>query len=288
MLGKRNMSGLNHVILAITFFILLLSSTTLKAGKVDTLSLYSSAMKKDMKFIVVEPSTTIPDGGFPVVYLLHGMGGTYNLWITKVPALQDAADRFNCIIVCPDGGRTTLYFNNPLDSTYRFESHFIKELIPYVDSHYPTAKDRKFRSIAGLSMGGFGSLFMASNYPELFASAGSMSGALMVDPIARSIIAKSADKTIDSSCCQINWNKLKEYNSGDTSSANTIALALECGTEDYLLAANRSAHRRLTDLKIAHDYTERPGRHNWFYWENAIDYQLLFFRKRWNRFKQDQ
>lgn len=262
----------------------ILSAGTAQAGKVDTLSLYSAAMKKDMKFIVVEPAAKAPQGGFPVVYLLHGMGGTYNLWITKVPALQEAADRFNCLIICPDGGRTTLYFNNPLDSSYRFESHFIKELIPYIDSHYPSSKDRKFRAIAGLSMGGFGSLFMASHYPELFAAAGSMSGALMVDPIAKSILAKNADKSIDSSCCQINWNKLKEYNTADSSAKYTIALALECGTEDYLLAANRSAHKRLTDLKIAHDYTERPGRHNWFYWENAIDYQLLFFRKRWNQY----
>ncbi len=269
--------------------VLLFLQSSLMAGKVDTLSLYSPAMKKDMKFIVVQPVTKAPEKGFPVLYLLHGMGGSYNLWITKVPELQAAADRYNCLIVCPDGGRTTLYFNNPLDSSYRFESHFIRELIPYIDKKYPTAKDRRFRAVAGLSMGGFGALFMASHYPELFAAAGSMSGALMVDPIAKSIIARAGDKSVDTSCCQINWDKLKEFNAGDTTLKETIALTLECGTDDYLLMANRSANRRLTEMKIAHDYTERPGRHNWEYWQNAIDYQLLFFRKRWDKFtQQDQ
>jgi enterochelin esterase-like enzyme len=242
-------------------------------------------MKKEMKFIVVEPANKAPQKGFPVLYLLHGMGGSYDLWINKVPALQAAADRFNCLIVCPDGGRTTLYFNNPLDSSYRFESHFIRELIPYIDKNYPTAKDRRYRAVAGLSMGGFGALFMASHYPELFAAAGSMSGALMVDPIAKSIIARSGDKTVDTSCCQINWNRLKDFNTADTTLKETIALALECGIDDYLLMANRAAHKRLSEMKIAHDYTERPGRHNWDYWQNAIDFQLLFFRKQWDRFE---
>ncbi len=265
-----------------TSLILLLSLSAL-AGKVDTLSVYSPAMKKDMKFIVVEPAGIPPARGFPVVYLLHGMGGNYNLWITKVPELQEAADRYNCLIVCPDGGRTTLYFNNPLDSNYRFESYFINELIPYIDHHYASAKERNFRAVAGLSMGGFGALFMASKYPEMFASAGSMSGALMVAPIAKAIIAKNSSEKIDTACCQINWENLKKYNTGDSTLKQTIALTLECGTEDYLLQVNRSAHKRLTEMKIAHDYTERPGRHTWDYWQNAIDYQLLFFKKRWDK-----
>lgn len=276
---------ISYCIRSLFIIAVLFQPAFLFAGKVDTLSLYSPAMKKEMKFIVVEPSSKSPQKGFPVLYLLHGMGGSYDLWINKVPALQAAADRFNCLIVCPDGGRTTLYFNNPLDSSYRFESHFIKELIPYIDKTYPTAKNRRYRAVAGLSMGGFGALFMASHYPELFAAAGSMSGALMVDPIAKSIIARSGDKTVDTSCCQINWDRLKEFNTADTSLKETIALALECGIDDYLLMANRAAHKRLSDMKIAHDYTERPGRHNWDYWQNAIDFQLLFFRKQWDRFE---
>ncbi|MBC6492363.1 alpha/beta hydrolase [Flavihumibacter stibioxidans] len=253
-----------------------------RAGKIDTLSIYSAAMKKDMKAIVIKPSSQPPSQGYPVLYLLHGMGGAYNLWITKVPELQQAADRYGCMIICPDGGRMTLYFDNPIDSSYRFESHFIKELIPYIDANFPTAKDRRFRAIAGLSMGGFGSFFMASKYPELFAAAGSMSGALNVDNISKTVLARNNASMADSSCCSINWNNLQKHNSGDSISGQKLALAMECGLDDYLLPVNRSVHRKLMELRVAHDYTERPGRHDWNYWQNAIDYQLLFFRKRWD------
>lgn len=258
------------------------------SGRVDTLSIQSQAMKKPMKFVVIQPSVQAPEGGFPVVYLLHGMGGRYDLWVTKVPQLQSAADRYGCLIVCPDGGRQTFYFNNPFDSSYRFETHFVQELIPYIDQHYPTNKDRKFRAISGLSMGGFGALFLASRHPALFAAAGSMSGALLVDNMTKTILAKNGRPASDTACCAIDWNRLQAYSSSDSTRTQTIALSLECGTEDYLLSANRAARKKLIDLKIAHEYTERPGKHTWDYWQNAVDYQLLFFRKRWDSFLQNQ
>ena len=266
----------------ISIFLLVLSFSRSWAGKIDTLSIYSTAMKKEMKAIVIKPLAPPPPQGYPVVYLLHGMGGTYNLWITKVPELQDAADRYGCMVVCPDGGKMTLYFDNPLDPGYRFESHFIKELIPYVETHFPASKDRRFRAVAGLSMGGFGAFFMAGKYPELFSSAGSMSGALNTDKIARAILAKSGENPADSSCCSINWENLRKHNLSDSLSEQKLALTLECGLDDYLLPANREMRKKLLELNIAHEYSERPGRHDWNYWKNAIDYQLLFFRKRWD------
>lgn len=261
---------------------LLFSFSQAWAGKIDTLSIYSSAMKKEMKAIVIKPLAPPPPQGYPVVYLLHGMGGTYNLWITKVPELQDAADRYGCMVVCPDGGKMTLYFDNPLDPGYRFESHFIKELIPYIDTHFPVSTDRRFRAVAGLSMGGFGAFFMAGKYPELFSSAGSMSGALNTDKIARAILARNGENPADSSCCSINWENLRKHNLSDSLSDQKLALVMECGLDDYLLSANREVRKKLLDLHIAHEYSERPGRHDWNYWKNAIDYQLLFFRKRWD------
>lgn len=265
--------------------LLLFSANELMAGTVDTIKVYSSSMKKEMKCVVIKPDIAATSSKLPVVYLLHGMGGNYKLWIDKVPGLQELSDRYGCLIVCPDGGRTTLYFNNPLDSMYRFESYFIKELIPYINTHYSVADEREFRAVAGLSMGGFGALFMASHYPNLFAAAGSMSGALMVGGISKSVLSRKPDVIADTTCCEIKWDVFRSYNSSDSTGKPTIALALECGYDDYLLAANRSARSKLLELKVAHDYTERPGRHTWDYWKNAIDYQLMFFRKRWDSYQ---
>jgi enterochelin esterase-like enzyme len=58
-----------------------------------------------------------------------------------------------------------------------------------------------------------------------------------------------------------------------------ISIIFDCGTEDFFLDVNRRFHKKLLDLKINHDYTERPGDHNSDYWKNSIDYQLLFFKK---------
>jgi len=86
------------------------------------------------------------------------------------------ADRYGAIIVTPDGGVDSWYFDSPVDPTYRYETFVTQELIPYIDKLYKTVADRSGRAIAGLSMGGHGALYLAIRHQELFAAAGSMSG----------------------------------------------------------------------------------------------------------------
>lgn len=242
------------------------------AAAVDTIAFRSTAMKKQMKAVIIRPAAKPPAGGFPVVYLLHGFGGNFAQWITKVPALPALAEEYGCVIVCPDGGRMTLYFDNPLDSAYHFESYFLQELIPYVESNYAVSRKRDYRAVAGLSMGGFGAFFFASRRPDKFAAAVSLSGAMNVDKLAK--YSNKARSGVDSTCCSIQWKQFVEKDS--------VALSMECGIDDYLIGANRDMHRLLVQSKVPHDYTERPGKHDWLYWENAIPYQLLFLRRYWN------
>ncbi len=239
---------------------------------VDTIRFMSVAMRKEMKAVVIRPASVPPAGGFPVLYLLHGFGGNFAQWISKVPELPALAEQYGCVIVCPDGGRMTLYFDNPVDSSYHFESYLVKELIPYVEAHYTVNTDRRYRAIGGLSMGGFGAFFFASRHPVLFAAAFSLSGAMNVDKLAR--YSTKARSGADSTCCSIQWKQLL--------SKDSVALSMECGTGDYLIGANRETHRQLVEANIVHDYTERPGKHDWHYWQNALPYQLLFLRRGWN------
>ncbi len=258
------------------FFVLgLLLTATLPAGaaSIDTVKFFSKLLQREIPSLVIRPARPPQPQGLPVVYVLHGFGGNYALWEEKVPALTSLADQYNCLVVCPDGGRMTLYFDNPIDSNYRFESWFMGELLPYIETHFPVAHDRQFRAICGNSMGGFGALFLASRHPETFSAAGSMSGVLNLENMAKySILAK---KQVDADCCSINWKNL--------GGSLPVALSIECGREDYLLAASRAAHNRLDEMGIAHDYTERPGKHEWSYWDNAIRYQFLFFSQHWEK-----
>ncbi len=59
----------------------------------------------------------------------------------------------------------------------------------------------------------------------------------------------------------------------------SLALMIDCGTEDFFFAVNEKLHAELTYRNIPHDYITRPGAHNWAYWSNAIGYQLLFMHR---------
>jgi S-formylglutathione hydrolase FrmB len=260
---------------------LLFLSYTGFSGSVDTVKVFSNAMNRSISSVIIQPALKEKGRIFPVLYLLHGFGGNFALWINKVPELQQLADKYRCIIVCPDAGRATLYFDNPLDSSSKFETYFIKELIPFVEKHYNVSRERKFRAICGLSMGGFGAFYLASRYTDMFYSAGSMSGMLDLGPFAKN--AALNKRIPDSTCCTINWEKFKPLADTDSLEKLSTQLIMDCGLEDYLLPVNRHVHKMMMDLKIPHDYTERPGRHEWDYWKNAIEYQLLFFRKIWDR-----
>lgn len=152
------------------------------AGKVDTISIYSKAMKKDISCVVILPSAyKKKKNKFPVLYLLHGYSGNYGDWIKKVPQIEKFADDYKMMIVCPDGGYSSWYFDSPVDSAFRYETHVAIEVPDYIDAHYRTIPDARHRAITGLSMGGHGSLYLALRHPNRFGAAGSMSGGVDIN-----------------------------------------------------------------------------------------------------------
>ena len=134
---------------------------------VDTVSIYSKAMQKEFKCVVIQPAIA-QDKPFraPVVYLLHGYSGKYSNWITLVPQLKEYADEYKLMIVCPDGAYGSWYFDSPIDSSMKYETYIGKEVPDYIDAHYSTIRDRKARAITGLSMGGHGGLFLGFRHPD--------------------------------------------------------------------------------------------------------------------------
>jgi|SRR5450759_5197606 len=109
-----------------------------------------------------------------------------NDWITKVPAIKEYADQYQLMIVCPDGGFTSWYFDSPVDSTIKYETYISRELIAAIDTKYHTIKDKKGRAITGLSMGGHGAFYLAFRHQDVWGAAGSMSGGLDIRPFPNS------------------------------------------------------------------------------------------------------
>ena len=243
------------------------------AAIVDTVITYSPSMKKNIKAVVITPDNYAAKNAFPVVYLLHGHGGNYADWITKAKGFEKAADLYQLIIVCPDGNNSW-YWDSPVDSSYKYETYIAKELVNWVDANYKTIKDRKGRGITGLSMGGHGGLYLSLNHQDVFGAGGSMSGGVDIRPFPNNWdialrLGKFSDKPET-------WEKYTVVNLLHLYKPNSIALIIDCGTDDFFFTVNEHLHQQLLYRNIAHEYIVRPGAHNWSYWINAVQYQLLF------------
>lgn len=252
-------------------------STFLFAANVDTASIYSNSMHKNVRCVVVTPNSYEKgQAHYPVVYLLHGYSGNYSDWTKNTHGVvQAVADLLNLVVVCPDGAFGSWYFDSPVDTSFKYETNVAIEIPAYIDAHYRTVANRKGRAITGLSMGGHGGLFLGIRHKDLFGAAGSMSGGVDFTPFPKNWdIAKRLGEY---STHQDTWNNLTVLHAVDSLKNGELSIAFECGVDDFFINVNRSLHQKLLDKKIAHDYSERPGQHNWEYWTNAVKYQLLYF-----------
>lgn len=246
------------------------------AVKVDTLEVFSAAMNKKIKTVVATPDSYSSTKQFPVVYLLHGYSGNYANWI-NMKGVSECADLYNMIVVCPDGGFGSWYWDSPVDPAFRYETFVADELIKWVDKNYATIKSAKGRAITGLSMGGHGALYLAIKHPDVFGAAGSMSGGVDIRPFPNNWdMAKRLGKY---SQYPERWEKNTVINMLHLIEPNTLSIIIDCGTEDFFFKVNEALHEKMLLRNIPHDYITRPGSHNTQYWANAVYYQLMFMNK---------
>ena len=262
---------------------LLLLTLTAQASRVDTVEIYSPSMHKSIPCIVITPQGYSLQGNpYPTLYLLHGYSGHFASWLKDAPQLRQHADEYQMLIVCPDGGYDSWYLDSPVDSTVRYNTHITREVVPFIDYYYHTRREREGRAIAGLSMGGHGALSLAFRHPDLFGAAGSMAGGLDLQPFRKNdwdlegVLGNPVQHWE-------NWKNNSVVNLIPLIEGVPMDLILDCGDGDFFLKANRKMHNRLLKAGIPHEYTERPGEHNGDYWGNAVDYQVLFFHKFFER-----
>lgn len=262
----------------ILFSLLLCCSVSLWSARVDTVTVHSNCMSKQIETVVIIPSA--PARSLPVLYLLHGHGGNAHTWLAVKPELPELADRMGMMIVCPDGD-TSWYWDSPIDSAYRYETFISRELIAYVDSHFPTRPVREARAITGLSMGGHGALWNAIRHKDVFGAAGSTSGGVDIRPFPKSWNMAQRLGTLEEHPDV--WDAHTVIMQLDKLTNKELALIIDCGEDDFFLQVNQEFHKQLLKRGIEHDFITRPGAHNWKYWNNSIDYQLLFFQKYFNQ-----
>lgn len=249
-----------------------------QAARVDTVMVKSRSMNKDVQVLYVVPDKAVGNESVacPVIYLLHGYGGNATTWMGIKTNLPEIADAKGIIFVCPDG-KNSWYWDSPKNSDYRYETFVSSELVSYTDANYATIPQKKGRAITGLSMGGHGALWVAIRHKDAFGAAGSTSGGVDIRPfptnwqMARQLGEYAANRSV--------WDSHTVINQIDKIQDGDLALIIDCGEQDFFLEVNKDLHKRLLARNISHDFTTRPGTHNGHYWNNSIDYQILFFDK---------
>lgn len=258
------------------FLLLALLSAALPAvaARVDTTAVYSNAMKRDVAVSVIVPEGCNPER-FPTVYLLPGYGDNHlRGWLGKTD-VRKMVDCTRVIAVVPDP-QDGWYFDSPVNPEYKYETFITAELISYIDGHYPTIADRRHRAVTGLSMGGHGALYLSIRHQDLFSAAGSMSGGVDITKFPENWKIKTLlgeEKDYPN-----RWAENSVMGQLPLLSDGALRLIVDCGTEDFFFEVNCALHRALAEKKIAHEFTTRPGKHNWAYWQRSLRDHLLFFR----------
>jgi len=259
---------------------------------VETIQFKSKLIGATLPYSVVLPTTYKLEGHdilrYPVLYLLHGLAGHYDNWLSKTK-LKDYAAQYQIIIVTPEGN-DSWYTDSATVPTDKYESYIMQELIPDVESRYRAIRTREGRAIAGLSMGGYGALKFAVKYPDKFAFAASISGALDA--------AQRTDANPKNVWSFLRPSIMQTYGAPDNPvrAANDLHklfrelpaerivslpfLYLDCGTEDGFLATNRELAAILLERKIPHEFRELPGKHDWAYWDSQVQEVLRIARRK--------
>lgn len=212
---------------------------------------------------------------FPVVFLLHGLTGHYNNW-SELTKLAESVFAKRLIVVMPEGGNGW-YTDSFSVQTEKWESYIVQELIPDVEKKFGAWSHRNMRAIAGLSMGGYGSIKFGLKYPEKFVIVGSFSGALGAASFTEKVIPGAIGRSIDGIFGPVGSDARKSNDIFEIVRSLTPEktkvlpfIYLDCGTEDFLFQNNRDFVNILVEKRVPHEYRQLPGSHDWKYWDQQV------------------
>lgn len=285
---------MKKAILLSTCCFAIMVSAVAQTGKVfDNLSMTSKILKGERKFAVyLPPDYDTSERSYPVLYLLHGAGDDQTGWVQfgEVLRITDNAIKDGSatpmVIVMPDaytGQRG--YFNQ---GDWRYEDFFFKELLPHVEQKYRIKSEKRYRAVAGLSMGGGGSFMYALHHPELFSSACPLSayiGPLTIEDFKAQISKGDqnySEKEIQEYFEQHNALSLIESVPADA--VKSVRWFIDCGDDDFLFEGNSLVHIAMKKKEIPHEYRVRDGGHTWTYWRESLPKVLEFVSQAFHQY----
>jgi enterochelin esterase-like enzyme len=236
-------------------------------GKIDTLTYFSSTVGNDRKTLVYTPPGYSRSKKYPVLYLLHGIGGDEKEWLNNgqpqviLDNLYAEGKLSEMIVIMPNGramkndrAEGNIFDPEKVEAFGTFERDLTQDLIPCIEKEFNLLTDRENRALAGLSMGGGQSLNFGLKHLNLFAWVGGFSSA----PNTKMPEELIPDPTLAKEKLRLLW--------------------ISCGDEDRLLNITQRTHEYLKENHIPHIYYIGPGGHDFKVWKNDLFLfsQLLF------------
>lgn len=238
-----------------------------------TVNMISYTLGRTVDITVIIPTVTIPEsfnlmmGGpapshvikdkYPVLYLLHGMGNNHAQWTGYANAELYAEERQIAIVMA--SGENKAYKKAPDGDD--FFTFFAEELPEFITNMFPVSEKPEDTYIAGLSMGGYGSLLHGLSHPERFAAIGSFSGAvhgMTMDPSE----IKEDDSEYPSYLMKKNIAEGKAI----------PAMYIACGAKDFLYEANKAFRDEAKECGVDVTWVELPEYgHEWRFWNIQIE-----------------
>lgn len=237
---------------------------------------FSAALNRNMPYRVFLPAKLPSGKKLPVVYLLHGNGGSYTNWSNYSDVARYAApdgSSAGLILVMPEGD-SSYYMNAAEKPEDKYEDYLTRDLIADVEARFSAAAGRENRAIIGVSMGGFAAVELALSRPELFFFAGAISPA--IDVPSRGFSFRRRGQSLrfrsifgpEGSESRRKSDPFLLVNSADPS--QTPYLYLTAGDQEPLLEPNRRFVSRLQQRRFAYEFHTKPGGHDWSEWDSQI------------------
>jgi enterochelin esterase-like enzyme len=280
------------LILSVLSLTLMASAQT---GKVrDQLSMYSNILGMDRYYaIYLPPDYETSQRSYPVLYLLHGGGDDQTGWVQfgEVLHIADKAilsgNATPMIIVMPDANAKIRGYFNDLKNDWRYEDFFFEEFLPYIEDTYRIKPEKRYRAIAGLSMGGGGTFMYALHRPELFSSACPLSascGPLSLEDMKSQMQRRNwtgTEKEIETWYLRHSVLELINALPDQTEAmpedrSKVVRWYIDCGDDDFLYEGNSLVHIAMRKKGIPHEFRTRDGGHTWTYWREALPEVLSF------------
>ena len=231
---------------------------------------YSDVLGRGAQLCAVLPEGPAPAGGFPALYLLHGMTDDCTVW-TRRTSIERYADEKRLAVVMPE---TQLGWYTNTHAGERYFDHVSDEVVRFSRRMLPgLSRLRERNFVAGLSMGGYGALRCALGRPDVFSKAASLSGAVDAAGVSRpggalGNAAYWAD--VFGPTDAIPGSEHDLFRAAEALRENRPEIWMWCGRSDFLYRSNLRLRDHLRGLGYALTYSDGPGDHQWKYWDRQI------------------